>query len=461
MNLAQSIHVSALSLILVIATNAEGQTALNLDGVDDFVQTTYPGISGNSARTVEAWIRTTANCNPTNGGVQQIITDWGSVATGGRFTFNILWGDAIRLEVSGNGLSGSYPVNDGAWHHVAAVYDPTAINTVSLYVDGSLDASGNLTVPVNTVLSTPMRIGKRVDDQRHFDGDIDEVRVWNYALSPSEISAGSNGEVCNLSTSLVAYYPVGSGMPGGNNAGMVTLFDRSGNGHNGTLTNFSLTGITSNWVNGAGLSSGLTFGTVAENACGTYTWPSNGLTYTMSGSYMDTVQNANGCDSLVTLNLTINTIDLSVTTTTTSLTSNQNGAAWQWLDCDNGNVILPGDTLQILQPAVNGNYAVLVDFNGCLDTSACYAVTSVGIDEPEPFSVQLYPNPVKAHINVLFGHPFTGSVHLMDGRGSLVEVDALNGVSRYQLNTGGLLPGVYMVQLTSDLATVTRRVIVE
>ena len=63
------------------------QNGLDFDGVNDYVQTTYSGISGSSARTVEARINTTANCNPTNGGTQNIITDWGVQTTRGRFTF--------------------------------------------------------------------------------------------------------------------------------------------------------------------------------------------------------------------------------------------------------------------------------------------------------------------------------------------------------------------------------------
>ena len=69
----------------------QAQNGLNLDGVDDYVSTTYPGISGNGARTVEAWIRTTSNNVPSQGGKQHVIADWGSTTTGGRFTLNILF----------------------------------------------------------------------------------------------------------------------------------------------------------------------------------------------------------------------------------------------------------------------------------------------------------------------------------------------------------------------------------
>jgi hypothetical protein len=97
MTITLRIAITSIALLSIFNTNA--QNGLNLDGTDDFVQTTYSGISGNATRTVEAWIKTTANCDPGNGGVQKVIADWGAFTTGARFTFNVLWSNAIRLEV--------------------------------------------------------------------------------------------------------------------------------------------------------------------------------------------------------------------------------------------------------------------------------------------------------------------------------------------------------------------------
>ncbi|MGB1041433.1 MAG: LamG-like jellyroll fold domain-containing protein, partial [Flavobacteriales bacterium] len=138
-----------IAIILLVCFESFGQnTALHFDSLNTHVQTTSPGISGGSqARTIEAWIKTTSNHIPgTSGGKQGVIVDYGTFVTGGRFTFNVLWGNAIRIEVGGNGLSGSIPVNDGNWHHVAVVYNPSATNKYSLYVDSVLDVTGNLTV---------------------------------------------------------------------------------------------------------------------------------------------------------------------------------------------------------------------------------------------------------------------------------------------------------------------------
>ena len=308
------------ALLLIVLSCSLGtsfsQNGLHLDGVNDYVQTNYSGISGSAARTVEAWINTTANCNPSNGGVQQIITDWGGTATGARFTLCILWGDAIRLEVAGNGLSGSIAVNDGLWHHVAVVYDPTMANYMKLYVDGVLDVEGIITVPINTASSVNMRIGQRIDAARQFDGKIDEVRVWNTPKSLIDLQANMNNELCSLPADLTAYYRFNNGIADGTNTGLNTVVDLSGTSTNANLVNFALSGTTSNWTTGASLVGGFTTSLTTDNACNSYTWAANGMTYTNSGDYMVTLPgaNASNCDSIATLDLTINTASDQTTT---------------------------------------------------------------------------------------------------------------------------------------------------
>lgn len=302
-------HAVTSSLAIVVALFAlvfttSAQNALDLDGVNDHVQTTFAGITGTSPRTVEAWINTTANANPSASGVQQIITDWGIFATGQRFTFNVLWSNAIRVEVSGSGLSGTIPVNDGLWHHVAVVYDPTQANQLRLYVDGVLDVAGNITTTINT-MSGNMRIGQRVDGARHFDGKIDEVRVWNTAKSLADLQASANAELCGAQPGLVAYYQFNEGVASGSNAGITSLPDLSGNGNNGTLLNFALSGAASNWTTGASIAGGISTGSETVITCNNYLSPSGKYLWTASGTYSDTLQNASGCDSVIAVNLTV------------------------------------------------------------------------------------------------------------------------------------------------------------
>jgi hypothetical protein len=297
--------VLVLLCITISQLSFSQRAALNFDGTDDCVLTNYNAISGKAARTTEAWIKTTANCDPNNAGKQKVILDCGSTATGGRFTLNLLWSNAIRIEIGGSGLSGKTALNDGNWHHVAAVFNPADSNRYSLFVDGKLDVAGFITTAINTSASNNLMIGKRVDNINYFEGEIDEVRVYDYAKSDSLIKADMNKEFCVIPKGLVAYYKLNDGNPGSNNTSKTTAFDKSGNGNNGTLNGFALSGASSNWVNGVSLLGGATQSTIQVFECSNYTSPSGRYNWGIAGTYRDTLVNSNQCDSIITIVLTL------------------------------------------------------------------------------------------------------------------------------------------------------------
>ncbi|MHC4569967.1 MAG: LamG domain-containing protein [Planctomycetota bacterium] len=83
------------------------------------------------------------------------------------------------------GIYGKVNVNDGQWHHAAGTYDGSRI---SLYVDGALDVSADVT---GTIRSNDydVHIGQNAEKPgRFWNGLIDDVRVYNYALSANEIA---------------------------------------------------------------------------------------------------------------------------------------------------------------------------------------------------------------------------------------------------------------------------------
>lgn len=530
------------------------QNGLDLDGVNDYVQTTCPGVSGSGARTVEAWIKTTANADPNNGGVQQIIADYGTFVNGARFTFNVLWANAIRLEVGGNGLSGTIAVNDGNWHHVAAVWDPTATNKVSLYVDGVLDAAGNLTVATNTGTGNALMLGRRIDGARMFDGIIDEVRFWNVAKTQGQIAAGRNQEICTAPTpNLIAYYNFNQGVAGGTNTGLTTQPDYSGNNYTATLNNFTLSGSSSNWVQGANVAQGITYNNVSHTdcdsyfwagdsttrtssgvftaqlqslagcdsnvtlnltilqssssadtaeACYGYLWPVDSITYNTSGQYTATLTNMAGCDSTVTLNLTIHdadsttetitacesylwptdgntytatgnysanfpnqygcdstihlaltieTVDTSVDgSTPAQLTANQAGATYQWVDCSNGYAPISGATGQVFQPAQNGVYALVVSRGTCTDTSGCHTVIVVGTPDRIPSGWRVYPNPTSGQFWIESETmPQAVQVIVSDALGREVQRQTIDQEMRFQMDLRSAPRGMFFVILQS------------
>ena len=241
---------SLITLFLFCSLSLFAQkVGVNFDGVDDYIESKYAGISGNGARSIEAWIRTTANCDPNNGGKQKVICDYGSTATGGRFTFNILFGNKLRIEVGGSGIGGNKKLNDGNWHHVGVTYNPNSTTKpLTLYVDGKIDTAGTIPTTINTASSVPFRIGMRVDNTNSFDGDIDDVRFYNVCLSDTFIKKHYQEEFCKLPSSITAYYKLNEGSANGTNTSKKTATDYSSNNNPGTLYNFTLSGSGSNWV---------------------------------------------------------------------------------------------------------------------------------------------------------------------------------------------------------------------
>lgn len=157
----------------------------------------------------------------------------------------------------------------GAWQHVAMVFDGSQPDASrwKVYKDGSLvtpDSAGGMSATIPS-LGGRMLLGAYSGSGFNYHGSMDEVRIWNRALSACEIQAHKDCELFGTESGLVAYYKFNQGMAGVNNLGVTTLTDSSSNGLNGTLNNFGLAGATSNWQTPGGVTTG--------NSCSLYTAP--------------------------------------------------------------------------------------------------------------------------------------------------------------------------------------------
>ncbi len=140
---------------------------------------------------------------------------------------------------------------------------------------------------------------------------------------------------------------------------------------------------------------------IQETSCDAFSSPA-GNTYTSSGVYYDTIPNVVGCDSIIEIDLIIipNNLDNTVTVTGSQLWANQLVAGYQWIDCDNDNQPLIGEVNQFLDPINSGNYAVEITADGCSVTSDCFFMDLTSLDENNNMSVKLYPNPVKNYLYI-------------------------------------------------------------
>ena len=181
----------------------------------------------------------------------------------------------------------------------------------------------------------------------------------------------------------------------------------------------------------------------------TYTWI-DGNTYTASNNTAThTLINSQGCDSVVTLNLTIDTVDVGLTTTDPSILANANGANYQWLDCNNNYYIISGATAQSYTATANGDYAVEITQNSCVDTSLCVTISTVGISENPVFKgVSIYPNPTQDIVNINLGDLRDVSLKVFNIQNQLIYHKENINTSIYKLAIKEA-PGVYFIELNA------------
>jgi len=193
-------------------------------------------------------------------------------------------------------------------------------------------------------------------------------------------------------------------------------------------------------------------GTHTVNACSEYTWI-DGNTYTSNNNtaVWSFPNSGNSCDSIVTLNLTVNPVDVSVSEVAQTLTANAAPATYRWLDCDDNYAVLPTETGQSFTANTNGNYAVEVTENACVDTSDCFAVNNVpvGLNElVEQKSLLIFPNPASSVISIQFPEPTLKTVRtsLYDMKGRLVHQQPFNP----NMDVGYLDRGTYIVVVETE-----------
>ena len=118
--------------------------------------------------------------------------EWQALITKGNISWRLSRGQKNNLHFACTGVwpewvHGKKDVNDGQWHHVVGTFDG---NKLSLYVDGQLDATASLVTAPRKIHITdePVYIGGNSQkEDRNWNGLVDEVRIYNYALSEQEI----------------------------------------------------------------------------------------------------------------------------------------------------------------------------------------------------------------------------------------------------------------------------------
>lgn len=221
--------------------------ALNFDGVNDYVNVTRPVADD---FTMEYWVKTsqtgTSGLNWYNGtGIVDAevgggTNDFGTSLSGSKLAFGIGNTDYT--------ITSNANINDGSWHHIA-VTRTKATGALAIYINGVLDKTG--TCSNFGTLNAPnfLRLGGMQTAVNYFNGSLDEIRIWNVVRTQAQIMDNMNQELSGNESGLVAYFKCNQGMPNTTNTTIATLYDETTT-YPTTLTNFSLSSTSSNFVFG-------------------------------------------------------------------------------------------------------------------------------------------------------------------------------------------------------------------
>ena len=245
----------SLFILLVITTMtlqplimmSQSNQYLDFDMVDDFVQLPNGSqyISGSTQISMTGWFNTNALAYG-----QGYMGFRAGTGTGEFYLIQLNTGVMeCRLVTTAGFFEFVAPANTAipqVWQHMAWIYDGTAIK---LYVNGVLKgskaASGTFLAP-----AVNFAIGKSLLGGFNFvyGGKIDEVSVWNKALTQTEIQNMMTNELTGTEANLQLYYKFNQGVPGGNNTSITKLICQTGTGdRDADLMNFAMIGATSNF----------------------------------------------------------------------------------------------------------------------------------------------------------------------------------------------------------------------
>jgi hypothetical protein len=142
----------------------------------------YKGVAGTRPRTVATWIKTET--------AKGTVLTWGTYDAGAMWIFGFQR-SGMGVTPKGGYLYGKSKIHDNQWHHVAAVVHeaelPNLHDDVTLYLNGELEEIDDIGLldlwPIETGDESSVKIGM------HFEGALDEVRIYSRALSKNEIRA--------------------------------------------------------------------------------------------------------------------------------------------------------------------------------------------------------------------------------------------------------------------------------
>lgn len=182
-------------------TTGKLNASLDFDSTDDIVTVAANAAVNNLVKmTITAWIypdsfgenslgRIADKNQVLSGGWAFYIDSGGFCGGSNQFAFHHYW--STGTSARGTWCAASNTISTGKWQHIAVTYDDSSTsNDAAFYLNGRLVSSSELDTPSGSVgddSSIELTLGNRTAANRTFDGRIDDIRIYNYILSESQI----------------------------------------------------------------------------------------------------------------------------------------------------------------------------------------------------------------------------------------------------------------------------------
>ncbi len=203
--------------------------------------------------------------------------------------------------------------------------------------------------------------------------------------------------------------------------------------------------------------------TIPVDACEEFTSDA-GITYTTSGSHVEEYVGVTGCDSIRTYDVTIHTVDATVSLIGNDmLEANEAGATYQWVDCNNGNAPIAGETNQTFTATVNGDYACIITTPYCSEMSDCIRIDdAIGLgigDETNVFS--MYPNPSTGLFTVELNDLTDNTLIVVsDAAGQIVYSEIVSS-NLTNINLEDVEAGMYFISVSNAASKAVQSIVIE
>ncbi len=181
--------------------------------------------------------------------------------------------------------------------------------------------------------------------------------------------------------------------------------------------------------------------------------PSQTLNYAVVGT------DTNGCIGHDTVSITVIPSQVAIVSQIGNTLISNAAHAYQWINCDT-QLPLEGDTIQLFTAKENGNYALIIENEyGCADTSACFTITSIGIENVEEIGLTVFPNPTNGIVTINTSNVLTNAVvEVYSSVGQIIYANKLSG-QNVIINLGEQPNGVYFVKIQSGKTTQVEKIV--